>query len=125
MDPIDQIAEEKIAQAMARGEFDDLPGAGSPLRLDDDTHVPPELRVAWRILKNAGCLPPEIALRREIREVEQLLAASLDRAQRDIAGRRLGVLLGRLAAARGGERDLRIEQDYHERLRKRFARRGS
>lgn len=50
----DLIAERKIAEAFARGEFDDLPGAGRSLELDDDTLVPEDLRAAYRILKNAG-----------------------------------------------------------------------
>ena len=46
--------------------FDDLPGSGRPLELDDDRLVPEELRVAWRILKNAGFVPPEIEALRDI-----------------------------------------------------------
>lgn len=49
------IAERKIEEAIERGEFDDLPGAGQPLDLDDlDPSLPEELRLAYRILKNAG-----------------------------------------------------------------------
>ena len=54
------IAEQKIAEAIANGDFDDLPGAGKPLELDDDSLVPEELRLAYRILKNAGFVPPEV-----------------------------------------------------------------
>ena len=57
---MDQIAERKIAEAMARGELDDLPGAGRPLDLDDDKDVPEELRMAYRVLKNAGFAPEEV-----------------------------------------------------------------
>jgi hypothetical protein len=49
-----------MLEAVSRGEFDDLPGAGRPLDLNDDPLVPQELRVAYRILKNAGYLPPEV-----------------------------------------------------------------
>jgi hypothetical protein len=58
----DLLAERKIAEALANGEFDDLPGAGQPLELDDDPLVPEELRLAYRILKNAGYVPPEVDL---------------------------------------------------------------
>jgi len=54
------IAEQKIAEAIARGELDALPGAGRPLELDDDALIPEELRAANRILKNAGLTPPEV-----------------------------------------------------------------
>jgi hypothetical protein len=56
----DEIAERKIAEAIARGELDDLPGAGRPLELDDDRLIPGELRMAYRILKNAGYAPAEV-----------------------------------------------------------------
>ena len=55
----DLIAEQKIAEAIARGELDNLPGAGRPLNLDDDALIPEELRLAYRILKNAGYVPPD------------------------------------------------------------------
>ena len=51
---LDLIAERKIAEAISRGELDNLPGAGQPLELDDDALVPEDLRIAVRILKNAG-----------------------------------------------------------------------
>ena len=57
---IDQIAERHIQQAIERGEFDDLPGAGRPLGLEDDALVPEELRAGYRLLRNAGYLPPEL-----------------------------------------------------------------
>ena len=69
----DALAEKKIAEAIARGELDDLPGAGKPLQLDDDANVPEDLRVAYRILKNAGFVPPEIDSLREIGQLERLV----------------------------------------------------
>ena len=54
------LAEEKIADAVARGELDDLPGAGKPLEIEDDALVPEDQRMAYRILRSAGMAPPEI-----------------------------------------------------------------
>jgi hypothetical protein len=51
---IDKLAEQKIAEAVERGELNNLPGSGKPLHLDDDTLVPEELRAGYRLLKNAG-----------------------------------------------------------------------
>jgi Domain of unknown function (DUF1992) len=68
----DLIAEEKIAEAIARGEFDNLPGAGRPLNLDDDALIPEELRLAYRILKNAGYVPPELETLNEIARLERI-----------------------------------------------------
>lgn len=61
---LDQWAERHIIEAQRKGEFDNLPGRGEPLILDDDSHVPAELRAGYRLLKNAGCLPPELEQRR-------------------------------------------------------------
>jgi Domain of unknown function (DUF1992) len=66
------LAERKIAEAVAKGELDDLPGAGRPLELDDDALVPEELRLAYRILKNAGFVPPEVEALNEIAALERL-----------------------------------------------------
>ena len=66
------IAEQRIAEAVAKGELDDLPGAGRPLELDDDAHVPEEMRLAWRILKNAGYVPPEVQTLNEIAQLERI-----------------------------------------------------
>ena len=68
-----KIIEKRIKEAQEKGEFDDLPGKGEPLKLEEDTHVPEELRLAYKILKNADCLPPELELKKEIRQMEDLL----------------------------------------------------
>lgn len=73
MSLLDQLAEKHILAALREGELDNLPGAGQPLQLDDDSHVPPELRAGYRLLKNSGYLPPELEMRREAIELEQLL----------------------------------------------------
>lgn len=70
---LDQWAERHIADAQLKGEFDNLPGKGEPLTLDDDSFVPEELRVGFRLLKNAGCLPPEIELRKDAIALSDLL----------------------------------------------------
>ncbi|MCK7495402.1 MAG: DUF1992 domain-containing protein [Comamonadaceae bacterium] len=57
---LDALVEQRIARAIAEGAFDDLPGAGKPLILDGDRLIPEDLRVAYRVLKNAGYIPPEI-----------------------------------------------------------------
>jgi hypothetical protein len=67
MDILSTIAERKIREAMARGELDNLAGKGRPLAMDEDlSGVPAELRMAYKILKNAGFVPPEVELRKEI-----------------------------------------------------------
>ena len=69
----DLIAERKIVEALERGELANLPGEGRPLELDDDALVPEDLRVAYRILKNAGFVPPEVEAFTEIAQLEDLV----------------------------------------------------
>lgn len=79
---LDALVEQRIAAAAARGEFDDLPGAGAPQDLDDDLLVPEEVRVANRILKNAGFVPPAVELLRSLRHLSEELRSAGDRAAR-------------------------------------------
>ncbi|MGW8272016.1 MAG: DnaJ family domain-containing protein [Thermodesulfovibrionales bacterium] len=73
MDILAVIAERKIQEAIERGELDSLPNAGKPLTCDDDAGIPQDLRMAYRILKNAGCVPPEIDLLRQIASLRELI----------------------------------------------------
>ena len=116
----DAIAERRIREAQERGDFDDLPGAGAPLELDDDLLVPEDLRVAHRILKNAGFLPPELEAHHEIREIEQLRQTVADNFERARLLSRINFLLTRRAAGRG-HGDLRVEQNYFEKVAERLA----
>ncbi|MHA6636943.1 DnaJ family domain-containing protein [Citrobacter farmeri] len=70
---LDQWAERHITDAQKNGEFENLHGAGERLVLDDDSHVPVELRAGYRLLKNAGCLPPELEQRKEAIQLLDLL----------------------------------------------------
>lgn len=125
MNCIEHIAERRIREALARGEFDRLPGLGKPLQLDDDSDVPPELRVAYRILKNAGVVPPEVELRRDIATAEGLLMAAATAEERTEAGRKLDYLLTRLAVSRGGARNVALENAYREQLAQKLNRKES
>lgn len=71
MNAITWIAEQKIMEAILAGELDNLPGAGKPLKLEDDWGGQPVHRLAHKVLKNAGFLPVTLLLRKE---VEDLLA---------------------------------------------------
>jgi len=82
MDIWRSIAEEKIQEAIRKGEFDNLPGAGKPLPPDDAAHVPEDLRMSFKMLKNAGFLPEEMQLRKEMLTLSDLLAACEDEAER-------------------------------------------
>ena len=68
-----KIIESRIKEAQQKGEFDSLPGRGEPLAMEDDSHIPPDLRLPYKILKNAGCIPPELQLKKDIRQMEDML----------------------------------------------------
>jgi len=128
MDFIDRIAEQRINEAVERGDLDDLPGAGRPLALDDDSMVPEHLRTAYRILKNANCIPPELAQQQEIRSLEDLIDslyadASAEAAEaRTQAERRLALLRARLEGSGRGVGTLSAqERAYHGQLLERFS----
>ncbi len=116
------IAEQRIRDAMERGEFDRLPGAGRPLNLDDDATVPAELRMAYKILKNAGCLPPELELRKEIVTLRDLLRAATDDGERTTAIRELNRKLLKLSLLTGRPVDIDGFPEYRERIVARLAR---
>jgi hypothetical protein len=74
----DRIVEERIREAQSQGVFDNLPGKGRPLNLDDDNGVPGDLRLAYKVLKNSNCLPIEMELRKEFFNLRKLLNAAID-----------------------------------------------
>ncbi|MFD1260060.1 DnaJ family domain-containing protein [Entomomonas asaccharolytica] len=73
MSIIDDWAEKHILQAIEKDELDNLSGQGKPLTIDDDSHVPPQLKAAYRILKNSGFLPAELEDRKRALELVDLL----------------------------------------------------
>lgn len=77
-----RLAESLIQEAMARGEFDDLPGRGRPLDLSEYFSAPEEWRAAYALLKNAGLLPREVELMQEIAALKEQLPGLSAEAQR-------------------------------------------
>ena len=119
---LELLAEKKMEEAARAGAFDNLPGAGKPLVLDDDRLIPEELRVAYRILKNAGFVPPELDARREAADLRRLLAAATDDGERKRAAAKLALIEAALEA--GGRRRLPRDDDYRERIVAKLDRRG-
>ena len=68
-----RVVEERIREAQKNGAFDNLPGQGKPLQLEDQSLVPEDLRMAYHILKNAHVLPPEAEVQKEIHTLQDLL----------------------------------------------------
>ena len=77
-----KIVEERIRKAQRNGEFKNLAGSGKPLALQEDRHIAEELRLSYKILKNADCLPPEVELKKEIERTEDLLRGMEETAEK-------------------------------------------
>jgi DnaJ family protein C protein 28 len=74
--------EEIIRRALEEGQFDDLPGKGQPLQLDQNPHQDPEWRAAHTMLKSGGFSLPWIESLREIETELQEARTSLVRSWR-------------------------------------------
>lgn len=111
-----QIAEQKILEAQKKGEFDNLSGAGKPLEFEDLSSVPEELRMAYKILKNSGCLPPELQERKEAANLLEMLEGCPDEKERLKQMAKLRILLNR--AATGQKRHMQLEEhdEYYRKI---------
>lgn len=110
------IAERRIEEAQSQGMFNNLPGSGKPLVLEDMSQVPEELRMAYKILRNAGCLPPEIEERKEINRLVDLLEQCEDEQERVRQMQRLRFMVTRTKMR--FQKTVRLDQDdaYYDRL---------
>ena len=106
----DAIVEERIRTAQQEGAFDNLPGKGKPLNLEDDSAVPEDLRLTYKVLKNANCLPVEMELRKEIFNLRQLLDAAIDPEVRRDLRKQLNLLVLRHNLQRKGPAGVDLPQ---------------
>jgi hypothetical protein len=116
----DRIAEKKIIAAIERGELSDLPGQGEPLPLDDDALVPEELRMAYRVLRNAGFVPPEVETLRAIGDLERSIDDLTEGGTRCRALRKLQLLRLRLESLGRPRNMLLAGSRYAQKLLDRF-----
>ncbi len=89
MDILAKVAEQKILAAIARGELDNLSLQGQPISQEDDHLVPDELRMGYKILKNAGVLPEELQIKQELLQLQDLLDSCQQEEQRQQLHKRL------------------------------------
>jgi DnaJ family protein C protein 28 len=71
--------EEHIRRAMEEGKFDDLPGKGKPLRLDDNPYEDPEWSTAYRMLRSGGFTLPWIEAKLDIENDQETARQNLKR----------------------------------------------
>ncbi|MEW6185723.1 MAG: DnaJ family domain-containing protein [Thermodesulfobacteriota bacterium] len=118
------IAERKIQEAIRNGELDNLPGKGKPLPLEDESGIPEDLRLAYKILKNADCLPPELELKKEIVTLKEMLTGMEDLEEKHRLLRRLNFQIMKLNMMRRVSPLFEEDQIYLEKVAERLAGKG-
>lgn len=84
-----KIAEDKIKEAIDKGEFDNLPCKGKPVDLSDYFNTPEHLRLAYSLLKNANFIPEEVRLQKEIGELREKMKLIQNEIDRQILTRKI------------------------------------
>ena len=110
------IAERRIEEALREGLLQVEHWRNRPLPEEDFRLVPEDLRMAFKILKNAGYLPPEIETRKEIHRLEELIAATEDEHTRVSQLRKLEFLVMKMNRTRARPCSIEIDSDYHRRI---------
>ena len=121
MDSLAFIAEQKIAQAMQEKDLNSPKWKNKPLPLEDDRFVPDDLKMAYKILKNSGYLPPEIEDRKEVKRIEDLIAATEDEHERLKQMKKLNVLMMKIDAKRSFSSSISEQQDYYRKVVERIS----
>ena len=116
----EKIVEERIKQAQKNGEFDNLPGSGKPLLFENNRYVSGELSLAYKILKNADCLPPELELKKEITKTEELLSGMEEPFEKYCLLKKLNFLIMKLNSMRNTPIMFEAPQQYEAKLIRRI-----
>lgn len=124
MDAIGIIAEQRIREACEQGLFDNLPGAGRPLELEDDSHIPEDLRMAYKLLKNAGYVPEEVQDRKEAQSLVDALESCTDEQEKVRQMKKLDVVLARIRARRPNAPLIGDKNPYYGRVVSRITVKG-
>ncbi len=110
------IAERRIKQAMEEGAFENLEGKGKPLVFEDDSMIPPDLRMAYKILKNAGFVPPAINNEKEIQHALDLLEDLDDERERYTQVTKLNLMITKGNMMRQRPIYLEADQVYYRKI---------
>jgi len=110
------IAERKISEAIQKGLLDTREWRNKPLPMTNDNLVPEELRMAHKILKNAGYLPPEIEAKKEIQQIEDLLASCEDERTRVKQIKKLNYLVLKMNIMKGNTITIKSQEDYYRKI---------
>ena len=95
-----KLVEQRIQAAQRNGEFEDLQGSGEPIEFADDCRIPEDLRLAYKMLKNADYAPPEIEIKKHILKTEDLLDGMPEGREKYKAIKKLNYLVMKLNCLR-------------------------
>lgn len=121
MNVLHQIAEQRIAEAMQERDLNSPKWQNRPLPLNDDAFVPDHLKMAYKILKNSGYLPPEIEDRKEVQRLEELIAATEDAHERLRQMKKLNLLLIKIDASRTTRTSITTDHAYYRQVVERIS----
>ena len=98
MPTIDEQIAQSLRDAQRSGELQSAASWGKPLDLADGyAQTPEELRMAFKALKDAGFVPPEVETMKQIAALRELIAAEPDAAKAEAMRRRVSELQQHLA----------------------------
>lgn len=117
-----RIAEQRILEAQREGAFDNLSGKGRPLKLEDLSWVPEDLRIGYHVLKNAHVLPPEVELLKDIHTLEDLLKYIEDEDERRSLAKSIQWKMIHLDMLKRRSLDLNALRSYSRKLVAKFQR---
>ena len=115
------IAEQRITEAIEKGRLNTAGWHGRPLPVEDNCFMPEDLRMAYKVLKNAGFVPPEIETRKEIYNLEELIARTDDEHVRVKQLKKLHFLVMKLNGMRQGSSTIEDQQRYYQQVVERLS----
>jgi hypothetical protein len=116
LEAIRLIAERKISEAIQQGQLNIESWRNRPLPMTSDSMIPEELRMAYKVLKNGGYLPPEIETKKEIQQLEDLLSTCDDEQIRVKQIKKLNCLMLKLNTMKGDTVNLESQEEYYRKI---------
>ena len=121
LEAIRLIAERRITEAIQQGQLNIDSWRNRPLPMTSDNLIPEELRMAYKILKNGGYLPPEIETKKEIQQLEDLLSTCDDEHTRLKQIKKLNCLILKLNTMKGDTVSLESQEEYYRKIVERIS----
>ncbi|QQZ08755.1 DUF1992 domain-containing protein [Heyndrickxia vini] len=118
-----RLTEDRIREAFKNGEFENLPGYGKPLPDDELANIPEDLRMAYRIMRNAGFSPEEASVKKELMTIEDLIKQSKNELNKEELTQKLNEKMlkyNELVSKKGGKTNSSVFKNYEQKIEKKF-----